>query len=42
MSTNQAAWLDGKDARLRVAEAPMPTAEEGKVVIKNKAVAVSK
>ena len=41
MATNQAAWLDGAGSKLRVAEAPMPKAGPGQVVIRNKAVAVN-
>lgn len=41
MSSNQAAWLDGKGAQLRVGESPMPKADAGNVVIKNKSVAIN-
>ncbi|KAK5167154.1 uncharacterized protein LTR77_007884 [Saxophila tyrrhenica] len=40
-SNNQAAWIDGKAAQLRVAEAPMPKAEAGQIVIRNKAIAIN-
>jgi len=39
--SNQAAWLDGKDQKLRVAEAPMPKAGDDEVLIKNKAIAIN-
>jgi NADPH:quinone reductase-like Zn-dependent oxidoreductase len=41
MASNKAAFLDGVGARLSVRDAPMPTAAAGRVVIKNKAVAVN-
>ena len=41
MATNQAAWLDAAGSRLRVGEAPMPETEPGRVIIRNKAVAVN-
>ena len=41
MASNQAAWLDGGGKKLRVADAPMPKAEAGKLVIKNKAIAIN-
>lgn len=41
MATNQAAWLDGGGSKLRVGDAPMPQAASGRVIIKNKAVAVN-
>ena len=41
MANNQAALLDEEGSRLRVGEAPMPTAEPGRVVIRNKFVAVN-
>jgi NADPH:quinone reductase-like Zn-dependent oxidoreductase len=41
MATNQAAFLDGVASRLRVGEAPLPKAEPGRVVIRNKFAAVN-
>ena len=41
MATNKAAFLDEVGAKLSVRDAPMPTAASGRVVIKNKAVAVN-
>ena len=41
MATNKAAFLDKAGAKLEVRDAPMPTAAPGRVVIKNKAVAVN-
>jgi len=41
MAQNTAAWLDGKESKLRVAEAEMPKPGEDEVLIKNHAVAVN-
>lgn len=41
MASNTAAWLDGKDARLRVAESPLPKAGADEIVVKNFAIAVN-
>lgn len=41
MASNKAAFLDDVGAKLSVRDAPMPTAAPGRVVIKNKAVAVN-
>jgi NADPH:quinone reductase-like Zn-dependent oxidoreductase len=41
MTINQAALLDGEASRLRVGEVPMPKAEPGRVVIRNKFAAVN-
>jgi len=40
-AANTAAWLDGKDARLRVAEADMPKPGNDEIVVKNYAVAIN-
>lgn len=39
--SNQAAWIPEARAKLAVKEAPMPTAGEGEVVIKNHAFAIN-
>lgn len=39
--SNQAAWLDGKGKKLRVAEAPKPKLAAGEILIANKAIAVN-
>ncbi|TKA80128.1 hypothetical protein B0A55_03318 [Friedmanniomyces simplex] len=41
MTTNQAAWLDGKDQKLRISEAEMPKPGSDEIVIKNSAIAVN-
>ncbi len=41
MTKNQAAFLDRVASRFRVGEAPMPKAEPGRVVIRNKFAAVN-
>ncbi|KAH9833623.1 oxidoreductase [Teratosphaeria destructans] len=41
MSSNQAAYLDGKDKKLRVGDATMPKPEAEEIVVKNHAVAVN-
>ena len=41
MASNQAAWLDGKGAQLRVAESAMPKPGADEVVIKNHAIAIN-
>ncbi|KAK4937523.1 hypothetical protein LTR10_021894 [Elasticomyces elasticus] len=41
MATNQAAFLDGEGSRFRVGEAPMPQAEPGRIVIRNRFTAVN-
>lgn len=41
ISTNQAAWLDGKGKQLRVGPAEMPKAGEGEIVIRNRAIAIN-
>ncbi|KAI1613069.1 chaperonin 10-like protein [Exophiala viscosa] len=41
MAKNQAAFLDGEGSRLRVGEAPMPQAETGRIVIRNRFLAVN-
>jgi NADPH:quinone reductase-like Zn-dependent oxidoreductase len=38
---NRAAWLDTPNTPLRIAEAPLPTAGPGELVIKNAAVAIN-
>lgn len=39
--SNKAAFLDAKDAKLVVRDAPMPKAAAGRVLIKNNALAVN-
>ncbi|CAJ2500897.1 Uu.00g037500.m01.CDS01 [Anthostomella pinea] len=41
MSSNQGAWLDGKDKKLRVDSSEMPKAGADQIVVKNHAVAVN-
>ena len=41
MAKNEAAWLDGANNKLRVAEAPMPEPDPDSIVIRNRAVAVN-
>lgn len=38
---NRAAFLDAKDTPLRVADAPMPVAGPGEIVIRNHAIAIN-
>lgn len=38
---NQAAWVDGKDKKLRVDSGEMPTPKPDEVIIRNFAVAVN-
>ncbi|KAK3702281.1 hypothetical protein LTR37_014992 [Vermiconidia calcicola] len=41
MADNRAAWLDGAGKEVRLADAPMPKAKSGFVVIRNKAIAIN-
>jgi len=39
--TNQAAWLDDAGKQLRIGPAEFPTAGEGELIIRNRALAVN-
>lgn len=41
MASNRAAWLDEKNSKLRVGDAPMPQPGPEEIVIKNRAIAVN-
>jgi NADPH:quinone reductase-like Zn-dependent oxidoreductase len=41
MATNQAAWFDKEGEQLSIREAPLPKAAAGRIVIRNKAVAIN-
>ena len=41
MAQNQAAWLDGAQAKLRVGDLDMPKADADRVIVRNHVVAVN-
>ena len=41
MLSNKAAWLDAKDTKLRIGDAPVPQPGPDEIIIKNRAIAVN-